>query len=50
MNVDSVDPGDTRLADAAINVYKAMEDEFPDMSVLEGRGWKDNHQRLYGDE
>jgi len=40
MNVDSVDPGDTRLADAAINVYKAMEDEFPDMSVLEGEDGK----------
>jgi hypothetical protein len=40
MNVDSVDPGDTRLADAAINVYKAMEDEFPDMSVLKGEDGK----------
>ena len=40
MNVDSVDPGDTRLASAAINIYKAMEDEFPDMSVLEGEDGK----------
>jgi hypothetical protein len=32
--------GDTRLASAAINVYKAMEDEFPDMSVLEGEDGK----------
>lgn len=40
MNVDSVDPGDTRLANAAINVYKAMEDEFPDMSVLKGEDGK----------
>jgi hypothetical protein len=32
--------GDTRLANAAINVYKAMEDEFPDMSVLEGEDGK----------
>ena len=32
--------GDTRLATAAINVYKAMEDEFPDMSVLEGEDGK----------
>jgi len=40
MNVDSVDPSDTRLASAAINIYKAMEDEFPDMSVLEGEDGK----------
>lgn len=32
--------GDTRLASAAINVYKAMEDEFPDMSVLQGEDGK----------
>ena len=32
--------GDTRLARAAINVYKAMEDEFPDMSVLQGEDGK----------
>jgi hypothetical protein len=32
--------GDTRLASAAINIYKAMEDEFPDMSVLEGEDGK----------
>jgi hypothetical protein len=32
--------GDTRLANAAINIYKAMEDEFPDMSVLEGEDGK----------
>jgi hypothetical protein len=37
---DDVDPGDTTLANAAINVYKAMEDEFPDMSVLEGEDGK----------
>ena len=32
--------GDTRLASAAINIYKAMEDEFPDMSVLKGEDGK----------
>jgi hypothetical protein len=37
---DDVDPSDTTLANAAINVYKAMEDEFPDMSVLEGEDGK----------
>ena len=37
---DDVEPGDTTLASAAINIYKAMEDEFPDMSVLEGEDGK----------
>jgi len=39
MTADSA-AGDTRLASAAINIYKAMEDEFPDMSVLEGEDGK----------
>lgn len=40
MTADDVEPGDTTLASAAINIYKAMEDEFPDMSVLEGEDGK----------
>ena len=40
MTADDVSPGDTTLASAAINIYKAMEDEFPDMSVLEGEDGK----------
>ena len=40
MTADDVSPGDTTLASAAINIYKAMEDEFPDMSVLQGEDGK----------
>lgn len=32
--------GDTRLASLAMDVYTAMEDEFPDMSVLQGEDGK----------
>ena len=39
--INDEDPvSDTRLASAAINVYRAMEDEFPDMSVLQGEEGK----------
>ena len=39
--INDEDPvSDTRLASAAINVYRAMEDEFPDMSVLQGEDGK----------
>lgn len=40
-DINEEDPvNNTQLATAAINVYRAMEDEFPDLSVLQGEDGK----------